>query len=100
MAIIEPTGGGTLVAVKVVPAASRDAIAGRLGARLKVTVRKPPERGAANKAACRLVAKALGLRAADVTLVSGPARPEKVLRVEGMEAAEVARRLGIRGAQK
>jgi len=79
----------------VVPGASRDRIAGPLGDRLKVQVRQPPEKGAANKALCRLLAKALGVRPADVEVIRGPTRPEKDVRIGGLDPAEAARRLGV-----
>ena len=86
---------GTLLAVKVVPGASRERIVGRLGARLKVTVQKPPEKGAANGAVCRLLAEALGLRAADVEVVRGETRPEKDVLARGISPEEAMGRLGL-----
>jgi hypothetical protein len=95
--IITPHPEGALVAMKVVPGASREKIAGPLGERLKVTVRQPPEKGAANRAVLALLAKALGVRAADLEVVRGATRPEKDVLVRGVSAAEVARRLGLEG---
>jgi len=92
---IDPIEGGAVLAVKVVPGASRQRIVGPLGERLKVAVHKPPEKGEANKAVCALVADALGLRAADVQVLRGPTRPEKDLLVRGLGADEVRRRLGV-----
>lgn len=85
--------GGTLIDVKVVPGASRDRVAGPLGMRLKVTVSRPPEKGAANRAVAELLAEALGLRARDVELAAGPTRPEKTFLIRGLDPAEVRRRL-------
>jgi len=84
---------GTLIDVKVVPGSSRDRVAGVLGARLKVTVSRPPEKGAANRAVAEVLADALGLKARDVELASGPARPEKTFLIRGLDPAEVRRRL-------
>jgi uncharacterized protein len=95
MALVQPHPQGTLLAVKVVPGSSRDRIAGRLGERLKVCVRKPPERGAANEAVCGLVAKALNLRARDVVVVKGDTRPEKELLIQGLGPEEVLREFGF-----
>ena len=77
--------------VKVVPGSSREAIAGRLGDRLKVRVSAPPEAGAANEAVCRLIAGALGVRARDVRITSGQTRPEKTLEIDGVEQGLVDR---------
>jgi len=89
---------GCVLSLKVVPGASREKIVGPLGERLKVAVQKPPEKGAANKAVCALVAKALGLRPADVRVLRGDTRPEKDLLVVGLGPEEVAKRLGLAGS--
>jgi len=86
---------GTILALKVVPGASRERVVGPLGKRLKVAVQKPPEKGAANKAVFALVAKALGLRPADVQVLRGETRPEKDLLVRGLGPGDVAGRLGL-----
>ncbi|MDH3220620.1 MAG: DUF167 domain-containing protein, partial [Gammaproteobacteria bacterium] len=49
------------ISLKVVPGASRDAIAGWYGDRLRVRVGAAPQRGKANAAVEKLVAHALGL---------------------------------------
>jgi uncharacterized protein len=95
MPIASPHGGGTLLAVKVVPGSSRNRIVGPLGDRLKVLVRKPPEKGAANEAVCSLVAGALGLRASEVVVLRGQTRPAKDLFVQGLDSKEVMKRLGL-----
>ena len=77
--------GTASVRVKAVPGASRDGIAGAIGDRLKIRVSAPPEGGKANKAIVRVLAEALGVRAADVTLESGSSNPVKVLRVRGAD---------------
>jgi hypothetical protein len=95
MPMLQLHAEGAVLALKVVPGSSRDRVVGPLGDRLKVSVRKPPEKGAANKAVCALVAKALGLRQADVRIIRGEARPEKDLLIRGIAPAEVQRRLGL-----
>jgi hypothetical protein len=97
MPLVQPHKNGTLLAVKVVPGASRDRIVGLLGERLKVVVRKPPEKGAANEAVCELVAAALGVRPRDIVVSRGETRPEKDLLVQGLSPQEVVARLGLGG---
>jgi uncharacterized protein (TIGR00251 family) len=91
---------GCLLNVKVVPGARRDEVAGWLGsgdeARLKVRVSAPPEGGRANAAVCALVAGALGLDASRVSVVRGASSPQKTLRVEGADLADVRARLEAR----
>lgn len=97
MPITTPHPEGAILALKVVPGASRERIVGPLGDRLKVAVQKPPEKGAANKAVCALVARALGLKPADVQVLRGETRPEKDLLVSRLGPEEVAKRLGLPG---
>ena len=89
--------GGCLVSVKAVPGASRDRVAGVLGSRLKITVSRPAEKGAANRAVAEVLAKALGLRPREVELVGGQTNPEKMFLVRGLGPEEVRRRLGEGG---
>ena len=81
------------VDVKAVPGARRDEIAGWLGQRLKVRVSAPAEGGKANKAICAVIAKAVGVRARDVSIVSGQTSPEKTVEIAGVSEAELAGRL-------
>jgi uncharacterized protein len=83
--------GPVRLAVKAVPGAKRDEIAGPLGDRLKVRVSAPPEGGKANAAICALIAAALDVRERDVTIVSGHTRAEKILEIAGASAGAVAR---------
>lgn len=71
------------IRIKAVPGASRDAVAGMLGERVKVRVAAPPEGGKANKAIEALIARELGLKPAQVSVVAGLANPEKTVRVTG-----------------
>jgi uncharacterized protein len=84
-----------LIRIKAVPGASRDAIAGVLGDRLKVRISAPPEDGKANKAICSLLAKALGLKRAQVSVQSGHTNPEKTVRIIGCSIGQIGDRLGV-----
>jgi len=94
MPIVSTHPAGALLAIKVVPGASREKIVGPLGDRLKVTVRKPPEKGEANRAVCILLAEALGIRVGEIEVLRGGTRPQKDVLVRGLTPAEVRRRLG------
>jgi uncharacterized protein len=82
-------GADVLLDMKVVPKSSRDRIVGELDGALKVAVSAAPERGAANEAVRRLIAKALGLRVQQVTVESGHTNPRKTLRIAGTSVAAV-----------
>ncbi|MDA1194359.1 MAG: DUF167 domain-containing protein [Planctomycetota bacterium] len=87
---IEPHGmGGVHVHLKVVPGATRDAIAGLYGDRIRVRVRAAPESGQANEAVLALLAKTLKVPARQVSLVRGPTTPRKTIVVRGLDAATV-----------
>jgi len=83
------------LALRVVPGSRKSAVVGPLGKRLKVKVAAPPEDGRANTAVCELLAGTLGLGRKAVTVVSGMTNPEKTVRVEGMSAGEMRKKLGI-----
>lgn len=101
MAIVidEPAADGngpaSRIALKVVPGARRDSVAGALGDRLKVRVSAPPEDGRANRAVEKLLAQALGVPASDVTIATGHSSPQKSAVIRGLNASEAARRLGV-----
>jgi len=86
--------GGTLLEVRAAPKSSRDALRGEVAGRLKVAVTAAPERGRANAALARTLAKALGVARGAVELVSGETSRDKTFLVAGIAPEEVRRRLG------
>lgn len=90
---IRDVAGGAVIAVKVVPGASRDKIAGVLGDSLKIATAAPPEKGKANQAVAAILADALGLGPRSVSLVSGPTSPRKEFLVAGLSADAIRERL-------
>ncbi len=78
------------LAVKVVPGAARDRIAGWLGDSLKIAVRAPAERGKANRAVVEILCAALG---AEVYLVEGVRSPHKVVELAELTADQVRERI-------
>lgn len=82
------------IAVVVSPGAKRSAVVGRQGDAWKLRVAAPPERGRANTAVCALLAEALDVPPASVRVVAGAASRRKLVEIEGLDAAEVNRRLG------
>jgi uncharacterized protein YggU (UPF0235/DUF167 family) len=75
-----------VIAIRVRPASSRTRVGGRydgpLGPALTVAVTEPAVDGRATEAAVRAVAKALGVRRADLTVQLGAASRDKLLAVE------------------
>jgi uncharacterized protein (TIGR00251 family) len=86
--------GGLIVPVRLTPKASRDAVEGlredAAGGRvLAVKVTAVPEKGKANAALEKLLAKTLGVAGGRVEVVGGPASRNKDVLVRG-DPAEVA----------
>lgn len=81
------------LALKVVPASSRDCVAGWLEDVLKVRVRAAPERGKANAAVEELLADALAISPDAVRIVSGMTTARKTAEISGLSLAEIHERL-------
>jgi uncharacterized protein (TIGR00251 family) len=78
--------------------ARRDEIAGERQGRLLVRVTAPPLDDRANQALCRLIAKSAGVARGRVSVVRGRRSRDKLVRVEGLSAAQLRDALGL-GAQ-
>jgi len=71
-------------AVRVVPRAAKEGVAGYEEGVLRIRLNAPPVEGKANEALARFLAKALGVSRRSVTLVSGEKGRKKIVRVDGM----------------
>jgi uncharacterized protein (TIGR00251 family) len=77
-----------VIAVRVTPRSSRDAIVGVDEAgELRVRVTAPPAEGAANAAVAKLVARELRVPKGAVRVVSGASSRHKRLAIDGVSAA-------------
>ena len=79
--------GGTRLRLRVKPGARKTAIVGVHGGALKVAVAAAPEKGKANRAVVRLLAKALNLPSLAVTITSGETSQDKVAEIALRPAA-------------
>lgn len=84
-----------LLAVKVIPGAAREEVAGWLGEALKIKVKAPPVDGRANVALCEFLAGRLGLPRRAVTVRQGESSRQKLIAIEGLNLAEARARLGV-----
>jgi uncharacterized protein len=89
--------GALVFAVRVVPRASKSAVGGEHGGALKVRVAAPPVEGAANEELARVLAKAFGVAARDVEVLSGHASRTKRVRVRSARAEDLLRLAGAGG---
>ncbi|MEO8457840.1 MAG: DUF167 domain-containing protein [Chloroflexota bacterium] len=79
--------------VRVTPGARESAIGEWQGDLLRLKVREAAEKGRANEAVARLLAKSLDVPPTSVTLKRGATSREKLFEIEGLDDAEVRRRL-------
>lgn len=92
MKLLESRGGVTF-AVKIHPRAKRNAITGEFGDALKVSLTAPPIDGKANKACVEFLAKLLKAPRSSVTIASGQTSRLKLIRVSGLSAEAIRKRL-------
>jgi uncharacterized protein len=85
--------GMARVTVRVTPRAGRTEVLAA-GGEVRVRVRAAPAEGRATEEARRALADALGVPPSAIRLVTGERSRVKVFDVEGMDAHEVAMRLG------
>lgn len=95
MIVIKESAGGITFAVRVHPRAKKNAITGEMGDALKVALTAPPVEGRANEACVEFFAKLLKVPRSSVSIAAGHTSRNKVVRVEGLSAAEVRTRLGV-----
>jgi uncharacterized protein (TIGR00251 family) len=77
------------LALKIIPNAPRNEVVGWLGEALKVKVHAPAVEGRANEELLDYLATELGVPRRSVTLVRGEKSRQKVVRLAGLELAEV-----------
>lgn len=90
---VEPWEDGAAFYVKAHAGARRDGIGGLHDGMVKVEVTTAPEKGKANKAIAKLLAKALRVGAGSVELLSGETSQRKRFGVHGMDPVELRGRL-------
>lgn len=90
-------GPGATFDVLVAPRSSRERIGPVVGGRIKLSVKAPPVEGKANQAVIALLARALGVRRDEVSIVAGARGKRKTVRVEGVSREAVLRLLDDAG---
>ena len=90
---VQQTGDGISFAVKIHPRAKKNAITGELGDTLKVSLTAPPVEGRANEACIEFFANLLKVPRSSVTIASGQKSRRKLIRVAGLPAEEVRKRI-------
>lgn len=93
MVAIREGDGIVTFPVKVHPRAKTDGITGELGDAFKLSLTAPPLEGRANEACIEFFAKLLKVPRSSITIASGAASRNKVVRIAGVTAAYVRARL-------
>lgn len=87
------TPAGVTFRVRVVPRAGKTGVAGRRGEALLVRLAAAPVEGAANEALIAMLADLLERPRRDVSIASGERSRDKIVRIAGMNAAQVSAKL-------
>ena len=95
MLAIHESDDGVSFAVRVHPRAKKNAITGELGDALKVSLTTPPIDGRANEACIEFFAKLLKVPRSSVTIASGQSSRNKVIRVAGLSADALRKRIAM-----
>lgn len=93
MISIKDTASGATFSVRVHPRARKTAVTGELGDSLKLAITAPPVEGKANQACIRFFAELLNVPRTSVSIAAGESGRNKVIRVAGLNAEQVRRRL-------
>ncbi len=87
--------GGYTLSVLVQPRASKNEIVGVHGGALKIRLTAPPVEGAANKACLDFLARLLGVRRSEMSIVGGHASREKKVFIKTDDLKGLISRLGL-----
>jgi len=78
-----------VIAVRAQPGAKKNGITGEHDGALNVSVTQAPEKGKANKAIVEVLAKQLGLKKSQVSLLSGQTTQQKRFLLSGVDETAV-----------
>jgi hypothetical protein len=90
---LEQHPDGVSLPVQAQPKARKNALVGEHAGRLKVAVTQAPEKGKANDAILKLLAKSLGFKSSQLRLLAGETSPQKRLLVTGVPLEDLRRRI-------
>jgi uncharacterized protein (TIGR00251 family) len=93
MTVTKNSPTGVTFAVRVHPRAKKNAITGPVCDALKLALTAPPVDGKANQACIDFFAKLLNVPRSSVTIAAGQSNRNKVIRVAGLSAEEVRKRM-------
>jgi hypothetical protein len=92
--MLKETSEGVLIALHVIPNASKSQLIGEHNGALKIKIQAPPVDGKANEAIVAYFAELLNLSKVKIEIVRGDKAKSKSLLVRGLSKSEVEKRLG------
>jgi hypothetical protein len=96
MSFVRAQSDGVVLAVKLQPRASANAIGEPMGGELRIKVTAPPVDAAANEALLRLLAETLGCPRRNVELVRGHTSRHKLVKIYGLAEKDALEKLVAR----
>ena len=90
---LEPYRNGVLLPVKGAPGSKKNEVRDASGGMLKVCCTQIPEKGKANRALTEVLAKSLGLKRSQISLVSGETDTHKKFFIENITVAELSEKI-------
>ena len=88
---IREVENGVIIHVRILPFSSKEGVIGVYAGQLKIAVNAPPERGKANKAITKVLAKWLNIRSSDIQIVSGGHSKDKQIFVRNIKENDICR---------
>jgi uncharacterized protein len=80
---------GIIIPAKIQPNSSKERVMGEYNEKLKITVTSPPEKGKANKAIVKALAKWLNIKISDIHIISGEKSKDKEIFVRNITEEDV-----------
>ncbi|MFA6313803.1 MAG: DUF167 family protein [Sterolibacterium sp.] len=92
---LRASGDAVVLSLHIQPGAKKTEIAGLHGEALKIRLAAPPVDGKANDCLIAYLAQTLGIAKGRIDLISGISSRAKRVRVEGVDAEAVRRKLSV-----
>ena len=90
---LEPTSVGVILPIQAQPKARRNGINGVHAGRLKIAVTAAPEKGKANQAILKVLARVLQIKRSQLSIIAGEVSSHKKCLVRGVAIDDLRRRI-------
>ncbi len=82
---------GIIIPAKIQPNSSKEQVMGEYAEKLKIAVTSPPEKGKANKAIVKVLAKWLNIKGSDIQIISGDKSKDKEIFIRNITEKDLYR---------